>query len=93
MMQQTKPRQFGRTPPVLRGLSVEQRHPKGYHHLPLTPPISTQLTVISSITSFTAGNHSTENSEEPSAGRLEQNDCREAPTQFGMAASAQDRLS
>jgi hypothetical protein len=48
----------------LSGLSMNQRHPIGYHDLWQTPPISTQPIAICSIAFSTVAN-STENSEEP----------------------------
>jgi len=58
--QKTKAGQFGEKSPVLTGLSAEHRHPKAYHHLPPTPPNSTQLTAISGITFF-SGTQAAEN--------------------------------
>src|SRR6266404_6628281 len=68
MKQETRPRSIGSTSPVLTGLSVEQRHPKGSETPPFTwgnlhpsPPNSQPSPVEPSLVPPI---HSTENGQE-----------------------------
>ncbi len=74
MKQETRPRAIGSTSPVLTGLSVEQRHPKGSETPPFTwgnlhpsPPNSQPSPVEPSLVRRI---HSTQNSEKPFNGAL-----------------------